>query len=155
LLRHPIRKLQLYQEYYYHKNLASASIDSESLPTESVSSPKATTTAAAVTVVSEDEQGSETASVVPKIVSFQDIKVKNPQDFVGRRVAKYFPDEVDGTEKLYFGTVDYISLQDGGKVWWRIKYDDDDEEDFWADDLRKGINLYFDHQQNDKQGTNN
>ncbi|CAB9525163.1 Type III pantothenate kinase [Seminavis robusta] len=65
-------------------------------------------------------------------------KKQNPISHVGLRIAKYFGDEV------YFGTIKKYIQPTGKKDedLWHIVYDDDDQEDYDAKDLRKAIALY-------------
>ena len=73
-------------------------------------------------------------------------KKEDPLFYVGQRVAKYF-----GTE-VYFGTVrKFIPPTTKKDVdLWHIVYDDDDQEDYDHKDLRKGLALYKNNQQDDK-----
>jgi len=76
-----------------------------------------------------------------------DGKHPNPQQFVSKRIAKWFegPDPDDPTKSvssLFFGTIDYISNQEGKETWWHVTYDDDDMEDFDIRQVRQGIADY-------------
>lgn len=76
----------------------------------------------------------------------------DPEQFVGRRVAKTFSveDEDDPNvlkEVLYFGTVAKVS--DRKRVWFYIKYDDDDDEEYNLDDLTEALDLYEEHESED------
>ena len=72
----------------------------------------------------------------------------NPSDYINKRVAKWFDDD------LYFGIVESISNQgEGGEVWWHILYDDDDQEDFDARQLRKGLKEYEENKSSDPKKT--
>jgi hypothetical protein len=46
---------------------------------------------------------------------------RDPKDYVGMRVAKYFPGE-GTTEELYFGTIDYISVQEDDEILWHVRF---------------------------------
>lgn len=60
--------------------------------------------------------------------------------FLDTRVAKYFGDE------LYFGSViDYST----DASWWRVKYDDKDEQDMDRCEIIQAMILRNDHAQDD------
>ena len=60
--------------------------------------------------------------------------------FLDARVAKYFGDE------LYFGSViDYST----DASWWRVKYDDKDEQDMDRCEIIQAMILRNDHAQDD------
>jgi hypothetical protein len=73
---------------------------------------------------------------------------RNPKDYVGLRVAKYFPGEGE-TEELYFGTIDYVSVQDDDEVLWHVLYDDDDSEDYDENEVKKQVKLYAEKKNED------
>jgi len=61
------------------------------------------------------------------------------KSFAGRRVAKHF----DGV--LYFGTIEYwspASMNEDNVDLWRVRYDDDDQEDYEKEDLDRYLSLY-------------
>jgi hypothetical protein len=74
-----------------------------------------------------------------KTLTLSDL-TKDPQSFVGQRIAKYF--EMGARDlQLFFGSIaEYV--QDDGEEWWHIVYDDDDSEDMEADPLLTGLLLY-------------
>lgn len=75
---------------------------------------------------------------------------KDPRAILGKRVAKYFD------RNLFFGTVknivDDVVDEDANEVWWHILYDDDDEEDMDAQQVRTGLKLYIEHCEKDLRG---
>ena len=65
--------------------------------------------------------------------------IGNPGQFVKQRVAKDFGDDI------YFGTIIGFDEpeEDGGKVvYWKIKYDDGDQEEFEKKELKDGLRMY-------------
>ena len=65
--------------------------------------------------------------------------IGNPGQFVKQRVAKDFGDGI------YYGTITGFDEpeEDGGKVvYWRIKYDDGDQEDFEKKELKDALRMY-------------
>ncbi|KAG7347509.1 hypothetical protein IV203_016214 [Nitzschia inconspicua] len=66
-----------------------------------------------------------------------------PEEFLGRRVAKYFDGE------LYFGTLDHIASEDKNDPLWHVTYDDDDEEDFEYNQVKAALLLYEEMQSED------
>ena len=64
-------------------------------------------------------------------------KKQSPFSFIGLRIAKCFGEDV------FFGTIKkYIEPASSEPDLWHIVYDDDDQEDYDAKDLRKAIALY-------------
>lgn len=76
------------------------------------------------------------ANKIAKTKSFS--KKQDPHSYVNLRVAKMFGPE------LYFGTITKFiappTSQDDEL--WHVRYDDDDNEDYDAKDLKKALNLY-------------
>jgi hypothetical protein len=74
-----------------------------------------------------------------KTLTISDL-TKDPQSFVGKRIAKYF--EMGAKElQLFFGTIaEYV--QDDNEEWWHIVYDDDDSEDMEPGPLLKALLVY-------------
>jgi hypothetical protein len=68
--------------------------------------------------------------------------VQDPTACLGRRVAKYFD------EDLYFGTVKNVRTDEKGPMWF-IQYDDGDNEEFEEDELLQHMSLYTDHEEED------
>lgn len=72
-------------------------------------------------------------------------KKQSPFANIGVRVAKYFGDDV------FFGTIKrYIEPPSGESDLWHVVYDDDDQEDYDAKDLRKAMALYKQKRSEDK-----
>ena len=76
----------------------------------------------------------------------------DPRQYVGRRVAKIFclEDKNDPNvlvDMTYFGMVDCIS--ECKQVWFFIKYDDGDNEEYNLDDLNEALQLYKKHESED------
>ena len=69
---------------------------------------------------------------------------KKPKAYLGRRACKYF--EGDG---LFFGTITDYRFE--GKHFWKIVYDDEDEEEFDVDDMMEFLQLYEDKAHEDKK----
>lgn len=67
---------------------------------------------------------------------------KNPQGYIGSRVAKVF-----FGDQLYFGTI--MSYSD---KYWKVVYDDDDAEEFDEGDLLKAVKLYDGNKESDPKG---
>ena len=64
---------------------------------------------------------------------------ENPRQFVKQRVAKDFGDNI------YYGTITGFDEpeEDGGKVvYWKIKYDDGDQEEFEKKELKDALRIY-------------
>jgi len=75
-------------------------------------------------------------------------RIENPEQFVGRRVAKEFPiqDPEDSSKvkfEVFFGTVKTIS--DEGKLWYLITYDDGDKEEVELHELWQLLQFYSDN----------
>lgn len=70
---------------------------------------------------------------------------QDPLSYVGKRVAKYFGEDV------FFGTVEkYIPpTSPNDEDLWHIHYDDEDQEDYDLKDLRKNLKIYEKHQDKD------
>ena len=52
-----------------------------------------------------------------------DAPQRNPEDYVGLRVAKYFEaEDGSGKKKLFFGKIDYVSLLDAADVFWHVSH---------------------------------
>jgi hypothetical protein len=71
--------------------------------------------------------------------------IANPKQFIGKRVAKEFAvqDPTDSNKMIdavFFGTVEYIS--DEAHLWYFVKYDDGDSEEYGLNELQRGIKLY-------------
>jgi hypothetical protein len=73
----------------------------------------------------------------------QGAKSRDPKEFLGRRVAKFFGKDI------FFGTIDFISSLDKGEVWWHVLYDDSDQEDLDYKQLKIAILLYEQHERAD------
>ena len=58
-------------------------------------------------------------------------KVKSPKDYIGSKVAKNF------SGKFYNGKCDSYK-----KPYWKIVFDDGDEEEFEEEELKEAIRLY-------------
>jgi hypothetical protein len=76
----------------------------------------------------------------------------NPEEYIGKRVAKNFrvEDENDPNvlvDMTYFGTVANVS--DSKRVWFFIKYDDGDDEEYNSDELQEALQLYEEHESED------
>jgi hypothetical protein len=72
------------------------------------------------------------------------IKSRDPKEFLGRRVAKYFG------EDLYFGYVDREKKdEEDGEQLWHVTYDDDDQEDYDHEDLKLAMLLYIEKEGED------
>ncbi|KAL3905419.1 MAG: hypothetical protein SGILL_009685, partial [Bacillariaceae sp.] len=66
------------------------------------------------------------------------IQSRDPREFLGRRVAKFFDDD------LFFGYVDFEKKdEEDGEQLWHVTYDDDDQEDYDHKDLKNGMLLYI------------
>jgi hypothetical protein len=84
------------------------------------------------------------------------IIVENPKQYIGKRVAKEFPIEDPNDpsrmmDSIFFGTVEYIS--DEGKLWYFVKYDDGDSEEYELKDIEYGLKLYDIHRDDDMKAT--
>ena len=80
-------------------------------------------------------------------------KSYDPKKYVGQRIAKYFDaptDENEDNQDIFFGTVASYSEED--KLW-HILYDDFDEEDFDATELKEGVQEYAEHKDEDDKAT--
>jgi hypothetical protein len=80
--------------------------------------------------------------------------VEDPEVFLGRRIAKLFPiedpnDSTNMIEQVFFGTIKYIS--DEKKIWFYIKYDDGDSEEFSLNEIEKAMELYEEHKHEDSE----
>ena len=75
----------------------------------------------------------------------------NPSQLIGKRFAKIFPIDVEGTvrDDVFFGTVKYIS--DDTLKWYFVCYDDGDSEDLGIKEIIEGIDLYEVHKSNDSK----
>jgi len=74
-------------------------------------------------------------------------KEKDPTSYIGTRVAKLFDE--DG---LYFGEITGYEDDEDGNGFWKILYDDNDEEEFDKNDLIKAVELYKKESSLDKRG---
>lgn len=63
------------------------------------------------------------------------VKNSQPTHFISRRIAKDFDGEI------YFGTIKEYDNSDT-PAFWRVFYDDGDQEDYERKDLIKGLKLY-------------
>jgi hypothetical protein len=81
--------------------------------------------------------------------------IANPKHFIGKRVAKEFavqdPNDLNKMmDAVFFGTVEYIS--DESKLWYFVKYDDGDSEEYGLNELQHGIKLYEANKDDDIKG---
>lgn len=72
-------------------------------------------------------------------------------DFVGQSVAKYFLNESNGQEELYFGSVVSVNATMEDNVTsclYRVQYQDGDEEDMDGEEIQSSLALYKEQQNN-------
>jgi hypothetical protein len=105
-------------------------------PVEKTRIEKKTTTALTTAKKSDGKRGREALEQGPKS--------RDPKEFLGRRVAKFFGKDI------FFGTINFISSEDKGDVWWHVLYDDNDEEDLDYRQLKIAILLYEQHEGKDR-----
>ena len=136
LLSHPLKKLLLFQQFclqnpdflatdsplveYYANDESSEGDDDNDVEGD-----------AKIT----DGESETSVSIRPsKKVKILDLKC-DPKAVVGKRIAKKFDDG-----ETYLGTV---SSYDAKSCWWKIKYDDDDQEEMGVDELHSALELYM------------
>lgn len=91
------------------------------------------------------ENGGESSCIINNNARTPEEYTRSPLKFINRRVAKVFENDNNGELEIFLGTVTrYTSAADAqaNEPLWRVYYDDDDEEDFYWEDLDKGISLY-------------
>lgn len=87
----------------------------------------------------EEERDAKRRKMASRVV------IENPQQYIGKRVAKEFPSEdpEDSSrmiDSIFFGTVQYLS--DEAKLWYFVRYDDGDSEEYELNDIQYGLKLY-------------
>ncbi|KAG7374592.1 Baf family transcriptional acitvator [Nitzschia inconspicua] len=80
------------------------------------------------------------------------VVIENPKRYIGMRVAKEFAVEDPNnkgklTEAIFFGTVEYIT--DEAKLWYFVRYDDGDCEEYELKDIEHGLKLYDTNKEDD------
>lgn len=94
----------------------------------------------------EDEREIKRRKIASRVV------IQNPKQYVGKRVAKEFAvedpnDSSNMIDAVFFGTVEYIS--DEAKLWYFVKYDDGDSEEYELKDIQYGLKLYDANKEDD------
>ena len=90
-------------------------------------------------MVTEDKLSTPPSPPLQNDTALADNDAKVAEAFLGRRVAKYFHEEV------YYGTVSrwLPAYENRDKVHlWHVVYDDGDQEDYEREELDTALNLY-------------
>ena len=137
LLSHPLKKLLLFQQFclqnpdflatnsplveYYANDESSEGGDDDNDVEGNAK-------------ITDGESETSVNSCPSKKMKILDLKF-DPKAVVGKRIAKKFHDG-----KTYLGTVSSYAAKLG---WWKIKYDDGDQEDMDVDELYSALELYM------------
>ena len=85
---------------------------------------------------------------VPDLPIEKDLIKSNPKGYVGRRVAKFFDDE------LYFGRIrkfdpKTLAGDTEATLIWKVIYDDGDKEEYDVEDMYEFLNIYKENESQD------